>query len=608
MVTSVGFGKDIVVGRGSARPVPQSDVEVSVSVLLALWSRSFVFAALQALASRDARAGVTAGDSARAAKDARNAQASFEILRRWNLPWGSARPPAGCDGTIGRICYWSDESDDVSHAPPESPQIAEGRQRLIEALDRFHRDAPSDSWIVGQLVRYLSEAGRNDDAVAAARSCASDRAWCAELTGYALHVQGNFGAAESAFHDALAAMPNEERCRWEDIRLLVDDDVSDRLEKLGCAGRDTLAARVWWLATPFYLIGANDVRTEHFARMVRARMEERARSTMGLSWGDDLREVLIRYGWDIWYNREQTSMAYSAQPTIAGHPPWPSFDFFASREATDHMTAARPDDWSLRDRQARARYAPAYVKALRPIPHQLSVFRRGDSALVIASFDLRGDTAFDKTPLVAGLFLTDGPDRLWGKADTLEMRNAALETRAPWTPLLASVEVISSDHKGAARARYGVVFPGSDSGAHAGRVSVSDMLLFAGGGPSPRQLDSAVARALTTTRVPARAPLGLFWEMYGVKPEGEKLSIALTIQETGTAFLRRAARVLHLADKGSPLSVQWQEVPDRATGIASRAVTVDLARLTPGRYRIRLTVTPNDAPPTFATREIEIVK
>ena len=574
-------------------------------MLLGVWSRSFLLAAFQALASHEPHALQAPRDSARAVKDARSAQASFELLRRANLPWGHSRPANGCDGVIGRICYWSDESDDVTHAPPESPRIGEARQRLLDDLERAQRDAPGDDWIIGQRVRYLVEANRVDDAITTARDCAAEGWWCEALAGYALHVKGDFAAATTAFRQALSTMSESERCRWEDTRLLVGDALDHRLDALGCTGRDTLAARIWWVSTPFFLTGANDLRTEHLARMTRARMEERARGTMGLSWADDTREVLLRYGWDLWFEREGTTASYySTEPRIAGHPGWPSFSFFASEIAVDSMTSAPPDAWMLRDRGARARYAPTYVKTLRPLPHQLALFRRGDSALVIAAFDLRNDTAFASGPLDAAAFVTPEPGQLWGKAATFHTRSAVLQTEGPWAPMLASIEVIAPEHRAAARARYGLRLP-----APSGRVSVSDLLLYAGGDSTPQRLEQAAPRALTTTRVSASKALGLFWETYGVRPEGETLGVSLTIEETSAPLLRRAARVLHLSDKGSPLRVQWQEVPDRETRIASRAVSVDLARLTPGRYRVRLTVTPADGGlVATAMREIEVVR
>ena len=594
--------------------MPRLEREEGLRIVRALWSRSSLLVvflsltprdarSLQSLASHDSRSAATV-DSARAVKNAHSAQSSFELSRRANLPIGPRSSSSSCDGLIGRICYWSNESDDTVHAPPEPARIVQGRTRLLDALERSRRDAPGDAWVIGQQVRYLTEAARLGDALTVARGCTSERSWCAALAGYVLHLQGQFAAADSAFREALASMPDDERCRWTDISLLVDDALADRLDHLGCDGRNTLTERIWWLATPFFLVGTNDARTEHFARMTRARIEEDARATLGLSWGDDVREVLLRYGWDVWYTREEASFGSMLEPRVTGHPLWPSFDFFASPRGTDSMTTARPEDWRFRGRDVRARYAPSYVKTMRPLSHQLAVFRRGDSALVIAALDVRSDTSFANDSLEAGLFLTDGPEHLWGGPRSVDTGGLhVLRTRAPWMPLLASVELRSAAHHSAARARYGVSLPEG-----AGRVTVSDLLLYAGGDSTPARLDEAASRALATNRVSARKPLGLFWETYGVRPTGETLSVSLTIEEAGAPFLRRAARVLRLSEKGSPLRVQWQETPDRDSRIASRAVSVDLSRLRPGKYRVRLTVTPAGESPAASARDIELTR
>ena len=580
-----------------------------VRTLLAPLSRSFLGIALLALGARDARAvqalasqtarPVSTADSARAVKNARNAQSSFELSRRANLPIGPGSSSSTCDGIIGRICYWSNESDDTVHAPPEPQRIVQGRKRLLDALELARRDAPGDPWIVGQQVRYLTEATRLDDALTVARGCAAERSWCSALTGYVLHLQANFAAADSAFREALVAMPDDERCRWTDVNLLVDGSLADRLDHLGCKGRDTLTERIWWVATPFFLVGANDLRTEHFARMTRARMEEAARPTLTLSWGDDVREVLLRYGWDVWYTREESSFGSSLEPRVTGHPLWPSFDFFPSARAIDSMTDVKPNAWRFRGRDVRARYAPAYVKTMRPLPHQVAVSKRGDSALVVARFDVRGDTAFAHGATKAGLFLTSRPGALWQSTATFDERSGVLVVHAPWTPLLVSIEAMDTASRAVARARYGLPFPGSS-----GRLGVSDLVLLADGEGVPKSLEEAFRRALTTDRVSASKPLVLFWETYGVRASGERLGISLTIEETGTNLLRRAARVLRLSEKGSPVNIQWQEVPNHDTGVATRVISVDLSRITPGRYRIRLTVTPTDGPPGSASREI----
>ena len=98
---------------------------------------------------------------------------------------------------------------------------------------------------------------------------------------------------------------------------------------------------------------------------------------------------------------------------------------------------------------------------------------------------------------------------------------------------------------------------------------------------------------------------GVFWEVYGLRPEGEELSVAMTLQRVGAPFMRRAAEALGLADRASPLRVQWREQPDARTGIAARALTVDLSSLAPGRYTLRL-VSESASRRAESTRELVI--
>src|ERR1700674_4505781 len=48
----------------------------------------------------------------------RRAQVDFENFHRANIPWANTRPPANCDETVGRFCYWYDER---APAPPREP-------------------------------------------------------------------------------------------------------------------------------------------------------------------------------------------------------------------------------------------------------------------------------------------------------------------------------------------------------------------------------------------------------------------------------------------------------------------------------------------------------
>ena len=92
------------------------------------------------------------------------AQAMFEQYRVLHLPTSRVSAPANCDERVGSWCYWYDERP----GPTEPKDIADARSRLIGELDTLARQAPEDRWLSAQRVRYLTEADRPADAVAAA--------------------------------------------------------------------------------------------------------------------------------------------------------------------------------------------------------------------------------------------------------------------------------------------------------------------------------------------------------------------------------------------------------------------------------------------------------
>ncbi|HEY0997496.1 MAG TPA: hypothetical protein VGD77_15985, partial [Gemmatimonadaceae bacterium] len=116
-------------------------------------------------------------------------------------------------------------------------------------------------------------------------------------------------------------------------------------------------------------------------------------------------------------------------------------------------------------------------------------------------------------------------------------------------------------------------------------------------------LESVVSHALTS-EVVRDGRVGVFWETYGLDAAGEVVSVTMTLQRTGAPLMRRAAEALGLADRAAPLQVRWREQPDARTGIASRALTLELSSLAPGRYRIRLVT---EAGSRRATSERELV-
>ena len=543
--------------------------------------------------------GVSPADSVHVVRNLQSAQRSFESFRRMRLPvrertWGA------CDVRVGRYCYWrGDDDDDDDPMPEEVPAIRARREALIRALDSAATLLEGDAWIAGQLVRYLVEAGRTHDALSFARErCRAGTAWCAALGGYAAHVGGRFAEADSAYRLALAELPPAERCRWLHISDLIDGDLANRFHSLGCDGRDSLARQVLLLGAPLYSVSQTDLFTEQLARYTRIRMAEHSASTDGESWGDDVRELMLRYGWPRWYSRSEPPVGSQMMASVTGHDAGMPYDFLPRAHALEHPGDATADDWTLDDPRALTEYAPAFARSMHELPSQIARFRRGDSTLVVAAWDARRDTTLLGRSLRAALVLLSPSGELTVARDSSALTVGRLWTTARLDSGLASLELLAPAERRAARSRTGL------AARDTGRISLSDLLLYA---PSPTPADRLEAvrdSALGTNVVAGARGVGVYWETYGLRAP-EPLHFTLTVEQFGVGWLRRTAEALHLADPTSGLRLQWDEVPELADRIAARSVRLDLSRLRAGQYRVSLTVRARDGAAT-AAREIDV--
>lgn len=541
--------------------------------------------------------GVSSADSAHVVRDLQSLQRSFESFRRMRLPvrersWGT------CDVRVGRYCYWrGDEEDDPM--PAEALAIRARRAALIGALDSAAAVLDGDAWIAGQLVRYLVEAGRTDDALHFARErCRAGTAWCAALGGFAAHTGSRFAEADSAYRLALAEMAPAERCRWLDISDLIDGDLANRFHSLGCDGRDSLARQILLIGAPLYSVAQTDLFTEHLARFTRIRMAEHSASTDGESWGDDVRELMLRYGWPSWYSRSEPIAGLQMEASITGHDAGMPYDFLPRLHVLEHIGAASADDWTLDDPRALTEYAPAFTRSMHDLPSQIAAFRRGDSTLVVAAWDARRDTTLLGRPLHAGLALLSSTGELTVARDTAAHTVGRLWTTARLDSGLVSLELLAPAERRAARSRSGLTVHDS------GRVFLSDLLLYAPSAEPASRLEAVRDSALATNVVSGARSVGVYWETYGLRGP-EPLHFTVSVEQFGVGWLRRTAEALHLADPTSGLRLQWDEVPEVADGIAPRSVRLDLSRLRAGHYRVSLTVRTRDGAAT-AVREIDV--
>jgi hypothetical protein len=552
---------------------------------------------------------VTRSDSVRALRLAHRAQGDFESLRRRLLPHAALSGATGCDAVVGRYCYLQQIA---SAAPDEAPEVIAARARLLTVFDSLGAMIPGDRWILGQRVRYLIEAGRPQAAdsmgvVCAARATApATTSWCFALVGYTAQQYGNYSRADAAFTSALDAMPEPDRRKWEDLALLLGGRAAGPYRRVDGEPRDSMTAAFWRLVQPLYLTSVNDLRTEFLARITRMYIEQDSRTVMSDWWGADDRQMLLRYGIALWYTQGEVRRGSIGAPQIAGIRRVPSFNFFPDAHVFASPDQLAPEDWEFENVESRPTYAPIWADSFQPlIDHQVALFRRGDSAFIVAAFDVNDDAALGPTRR-AGVFaaVVDRGGVLAPFGTTIDKAGLSVVSTlvAPWRPMVISLEVLDSAKRAAGRMRFAPTLPPPGT-----RLSLSDLLLYLPQGAAPKSLIEAVPLALHALRAPSNRQIGIFWETYGVRPDGETFDYALAVEPIEQGFIHRALVGLHVMAPDRGLDLQWREVPSIAGQIASRGVTVDLSRLKPGQYRVRLTLTSGTELPVVAERSIEIL-
>jgi hypothetical protein len=500
---------------------------------------------------------------------------------------------------VGRFCEWHPNLSDYT-VPEEGKDIVRARAELLGELAKASAAIPGDDWIIGQRIRYLTE-GHDTSAVTVARSCRATKWWCDALLGLALHIGGNFAAADSAYALALDGMPSPIRCHWLNLAPLLDDDIRGTYKKLSCGQRAAIDARIWWVADPLYMMPGNERRTEHFSRVLHTALQTNSANTYGSSWGGDLAELILRFGWaEKWTQEPSPSMYPESKPAITGHEREPGYHFFLTQPPPDSLALITDSVFEINQFPPREQYAPVYTRAFLRLDAQVARFRRGDSTKVLAAYDVSADTIFGKRKFAAAVVAMGDESTTPSMTQVAESpaRNV-LVVSTPWKSQLIGVELLATDSAGAARWRSGFAEIPLDSG----RISVSD-LLFVDGAPSlPADLEEAIPRAHGGTKFRHDQKVGLFWELYGKSPADSALPISLTITPIDESLLRRTLGFLRVAPKLSPLNIRWQE--NGASGVLSaRSVMLDLSLVPAGKYAVKIEVGNN--PSAVASRIIEV--
>jgi hypothetical protein len=551
---------------------------------------------------------VTAQDSALLLRAARQDQAAFERLRRNRLPetWGSGS--GRCDERIGRFCLTHGSPRGTWTAPPEHPDVVASRDTLVHGLGLVAEIIPGDGWIAGQRVRYLVEARRLDEALLAAGACRAERSWCAALLGFVHHYASRAAAADSAFDTALAAMEEPERRRWNDLSLILDEQSVRSYRRMAPEGREEFEHRFWRLADPFLTRPGNELRSEHFSRHVRDQFQYRAQSADGISWGYDLREILLRYGWPAGWERHRNWGMTAGPPPLTSHyssapqyllPPPEALLGESGTEGT----------WEITGRRSRTGYniplEDSIARWFSPLDHQVAVFRRGAESVVIAAYQLPADSVPESARVEAGLALLETADDRREPDVALAPGVGAtgrMLGRTDARQVLMSLEVVVPEERRLARARYGLDLPPLLPGL----LSMSDLLLLSGGEDLPESLEEAVEMARPSARIPAGEEVGVYWEIYGVDPERtEQVTLSIRLLESRRGWVRRLAERAGLLREVTPIRLRWQE-PTVAGTHMPRSLAIQIPEVAPGSYTLELTLEADGREPLSVRKDIEV--
>lgn len=555
-------------------------------------------------------AGISARDSVDLLRAAKSDQASFERFRRRSLPltWGGGS--SRCDERVGRFCLNHMSGAPTWVAPPEDERVVEARLNFVEALGQVAELIPGDAWIAGQRVRYLVEARRFDEALAAAADCRADLWWCHALAGFAHHNASNPASADSAFARALDAMEPERRERWTDLTLILDERTVRSYRRMEGETRAAFENRFWRLADPLLTQPGNEIRNEHFARHVWDELQQDAESPDGLTWGWDLREITIRYGWPSGFEQTRTFGIdpYSTRPPVVSHFSSSPRPLLPPAEALLGETAA-DGEWEADVERSRTGYnfpfQDSVARWFLPLPSQLAVFHRGDSTFVAAAFELLPDSIPPGARVDAGIALlpttTDSEPVIVLSSDT--SATGAMLIVAPAEPVLMTLEVLVPSERRIGRARHGLDL----SPLSAGRIALSDLLLLSGDAELPDSLPDAVRLARGSNRIHSGDRLAVYWETYGVDAaESGSVTMSLQLVRARVGWLRRLGERAGILSEVAPVRLQWEE-PVTDGPFMPRSIHIDIPDIDPGEYILELSVEVPGRESLRVRKEIDVV-
>jgi hypothetical protein len=491
------------------------------------------------------------------------------------------------------------------------------------------RALPGDAWIAGQRVRFALDQSDTAQAMAAAVDCRADKWWCSALSGYVSWVRGRLAESDSTFLAALDQTPARMRCNWTDHAMLFRGEDRRQYTSLSCAGRDSLAERLWWLADPQYGDNVNERRAAHAARLVL--YELRSATTFHERWemrqshsGLAMLEMLVRYGWPsiaIWGGAEEDRSHYGylgiSSEAVWNHGRFATAEYTQPRIHTVPALAAVLDpmtsedfDWVLTEEAHR--FSTRSLSMWWPVEHferaagpmvqlwsQRGLFRRQDSVLlaIAAAFPEEDFPGARDDTLRGDLFLATAPGTHRAVPQRAVVgRTNIMKSLVGSEPQLLSLELAGERPPGVlGRTRLGLTPPQPLSSLAPAEIAVSPPVFIMPAEPGDEDTDTpeaALSRMYTSTYFENVFSVGVYWETYGfAATDTAVLTVNFVRYEPpARGFLQRFLRGFR-EPKADVLARYEQVARARMVvepgpvPIIGRVLTLDVSRLERGDYK-----------------------
>lgn len=508
-------------------------------------------------------------------------------------------------------------------------RVREQRRHLRLFLDTAATLLPGDDAIAAQRVRLAIDDDDQAGAIKAAAACARREGYCGMLRGLVLFRAARIAQADSAFLDAIALMPEMERCAWNDVSVLMELEQRRRYASTPCVERAELDARFWWLADPLWIEPGNERRAEQYARKTLVTMlaplgEDERQHWRPAKGGEAVAETLLRYGWptQMWWNGYRTDEGHdswllriagadTAQPYVVREYSRDRLHTVPTAAALEAPLQAKATDWTLNGLRGDDTWWPRehYGRDLGAIVQlplgQSGMLRRWTSTRFVWAADL--DSAALKRragqSVRATLFASRSASdlRTVGEFSTRIGRPLVVDAAVGQGSVLLGIELPGDLEHAAARTRFSADIAAPLS-ALAGAKAVSQPLLIEPPAEAMGTLtaEAAVGRMYGSTTFARVRRLGIYWEAYGfAATDTVEFALALSREDKPGIFERVSGGFGLWGEEGGRADIRWTEVPgggrtvvrrEGNVSVQMRSVALDLRRQRAGRYKLEVSM------------------